>query len=134
MSGKITGFLRNYILGFSIIFIIVGLFVFLMGVIWYGLRDMLTSGDLSLGFYTDQIKQLEDWNFFLLILGFIVLGAGIWYLYSYLKNKKFLLEEIKTNKRSELIKKHRELKNIVRHLPSKYQKMLRDKEKELKIK
>ena len=128
MSGKITSFLRNYVLGISIIFVIIGLFIFLMGVIWYGLKD------LNLGFYTDQIKSLEDWNFFLLILGFIVLGAGIWYLYSYLKNKKFLLEEIKTNKRSELIKKHRELKNIVRHLPSKYQKMLRDKEKELKIK
>ena len=134
MSGKISGFLRNYVVGISIIFVIVGLFVFLMGALWYGLRDMIVSKDLQLGFYTEQIIQLEDWNFFLLVIGFIVLGTGIWYLYSYLKNRKFVLEELETNKRSELIKKHRELKNVVRHLPSKYQKMLREKEKELKIK
>jgi len=133
MSGKITDFLRNYILGISIIFVIIGLFIFLMGVFWYGLRDMLTSGDLNLGFYTDQIISLEDWNFFLLIIGFIILATGIWYLYSYLKNRKFVLEELKTNKRSELIKKHRELKSTVRHLPFKYQKMLKEKEEELKI-
>ena len=133
MSGKITGFFRNYVLLFSIIFVIVGLVVFLMGALWFGLRDMVTSGDLQLGFYTSLIKDLDDWNFYLLVVGFILLATGIWYLYSYLKNRKFVLEEIKTNKRSELLKKHNELKNIVRHLPSKYQKKLRDKEKELKI-
>lgn len=134
MSGKITSFLRNYVIVFSIIFVIVGLFVFLMGALWYGLRDMVTSGDLQLGFYTSLIQDLDDWNFYLLVIGFILLATGIWYLYSYFKNRKFVLDELKTNKRSELIKKHNELKNVVRHLPSKYQKMLRDKEEELKIK
>jgi hypothetical protein len=105
-----------------------------MGALWYGLRKMITSGELNLGFYTKTIKQLDDWNFYLLAIGFILLAAGIWYLYSYLKNRKFVLEELKTNKRSELIKKHTELKNVVRHLPTKYQKMLHDKEEELSIK
>ena len=82
----------------------------------------------------DFIRNLGDWNFYILIVGFIFLGAGIYYLYTYLKNKKFILDEIKTNKRSELLKKHAELKNTVRHMPSKYHKMLKDKEKELKIK
>jgi len=134
MSGKISGFLRDYVLIFSIIFVIIGMFVFLMGALWYGLRDKVTSGDLNLGFYTDALNNLKEWNFFLLIIGFILLSAGIWYLYSFMKNKKFLLEEIKTNKRSELLKKHSELKNVGRHLPSKYNKMLKDKEKELNIK
>jgi len=134
MSNKITNFLRDYVFIFSIIFLIAGLIVFLMGVLWYGLRDMLTSNKIPLGGYTDTIKNLQDWNFYLLIIGFILLAAGIWYLYSYLKNKKFLLEELETKKRSEFLKKHKELQNIVRHLPSKYQKMLKDKEKELKIK
>jgi len=134
MSGKIASFLRNYVLFFSVVFVIVGLFVFFMGVFWYGLRDMVDSGDLQLGFYTSTIQDLGDWNFYLLVIGFILLSTGIWYLYSYFKNRKFVLEELKTNKRSELLKKHIELKNVVRHLPSKFQIMLQDKEKELKIK
>ena len=47
------------------------------------------------------------------------------------KLKKFLLEELKTNKRSEIQKKHSDLKDAARHLPFKYKKMLADKEKEI---
>ena len=50
-----------------------------------------------------------------------------------LKPLKILLDELRTNKRSELLKKHSELKNIVKHLPKKYQKLLKDKEEELSI-
>ena len=42
--------------------------------------------------------------------------------------------EIETNKRSEFIRKHAELKDSVKYLPSKYRAMLQQKEKELKIK
>jgi len=79
------------------------------------------------------MSEYQDWSSYLLILGFIVFGFGIWYLYSYSKDRKFILEEMETNKRSELIKKHNELKVAVKHMPSKYKKMLKDKEDELKI-
>ena len=128
MSGKITSFFREYIIVFSIILTIVGLYVFSMGVVWLWLREV------DLGFYSNLIKELGDWNVYLLIIGFIILIFGVWYLYSYLKNKKFVLEEIETNKRSEFIKKHSELRSIVKHMPKKYKKMLKDKEKELKVK
>ena len=49
-------------------------------------------------------------------------------------DKKFILEEIKTDKRSEFIKRHNELRNTVKRLPSKYKEMLKEKEKELGIK
>jgi len=124
MSGRIVGFFREFVLVFSIITLILGLIIFSLSLIHYFLKDMAP----------DFIKNLQDWNFYLMIVGFILLAAGIYYLYSYLKNKKFILDEIKTNKRSELLKKHAELKNTVRHMPSKYQKMFKDKEKELKIK
>ena len=124
MSGRIVSFFREYVLIFSILTLIFGLLIFLLSLIHYFFSDM----------QPDFIKDLQDWNFYILIIGFILLGAGIYYLYTYLKNKKFILDEIKTNKRSELLKKHAELKNTVRHMPSKYQKMLKDKEKELKIK
>jgi hypothetical protein len=127
MSGKITGFFREYVLPFSIILTIIGIIVLFIGAsgIWY--QDFCKN---TFGLSEDFLQ----WSFYLLIIGFIVFAAGVWYLYSYLKNRKFILEEIETNKRSELIKKHAELKATVRHMPTKYQKMLKDKEKELKIK
>lgn len=124
MSGRIVGFFREFVLVFSIIALILGLIIFSLSLIHYFFQDM----------QPEFIENLQDWNFYLMIIGFILLAAGIYYLYSYHKNKKFILDEIKTNKRSELLKKHAELKSTVRHMPSKYQKMLKDKEKELKIK
>ena len=78
--------------------------------------------------------ELDQWNAFVLIGGLIIFGIGTYYLYSYQMNRAFVLEEITTNKRSEFLKKHKELKVRIKHLPSKYQKMVEDKEKELKIK
>jgi len=128
MAGKITGFLREYVFGLSILVTIVGFVLLLMGVIWYWFRN------LQLGFYTDTIQNLKDWNAYLLVIGLIIFGIGVWYLYSYFKNRKFVLEELKTNKRSELLKRHSELRDTVRHMPSKYKKMLKEKEDELRIK
>ena len=125
---KITGLLREYVFGLSIITMAIGLFLLFMGVIFYWINN------IELGFYTDIIQKLDQWNAFLLVGGLIIFGVGIYYLYSFIINKKFVLEEIQTKKRSEFIKKHKELKGIVKHLPSKYKKMVKDKEKELKIK
>ena len=129
MTGKISGFIREYIFVLSAITTIVGLFLLFIGVLWFWFRDVIEGND-ALNF----IRALEDGNAYLLVAGFIILFIGLYYLYIFLKNKKFVLEEFRTNKRSELLKKHNELKGIVKHLPSKYQKMLKDKEDELKIK
>ena len=122
MAGKITNFFRETQFIFSIILTVLGFIVLYMGItgIWYKDICLLPS-------------EFYDWSFYLLIIGFIVFGAGVWYLYSFLKNRKFVLDELKTNKRSELLKRHAELKNTVKHMPSRYQKMLKDKEEELKI-
>ena len=122
MTGKITNFLRELQFVFSIILSILGFFVLFIGVtgIWYQDFCILSS-------------EFLDWSLYLLIIGFIIFIAGVWYFYSFIKNRKFVLDEIKTNKRSELLKKHAELKSTVRHMPSKYRKMLKEKEEELKI-
>jgi hypothetical protein len=99
-----------------------------MGIVWYWWRD------LQLGSYTDTVIKLGDWNAYLLVVGIIIFAFGLWYLYSYHKNKNFVLREIRTNKRSELQKRHSELKETVKRLPFKYKKMLADKEEELGIK
>jgi len=126
MGGRITGFFREFVLAFSIILTVLGILVIFIGTL--GIRFPDIAKDIFN--FTDEFLE---WSFYLLIIGFIIFAAGIWYLYSYFKNRKFILEEIKTNKRSELLKKHGELKNTVRHMPSKYQRMLKDKEEELKI-
>lgn len=124
MSGKITGFFREYVFGLSIITFIVGLVLLILSLIHYFLAE----------YQPEFIKNLGDWNFYLVIIGLIIFAFGIYYLYSYLKSRKFVLEEFKTNKRSELLKRHGELKDTVRYMPSKYKKMLKEKEEELRIK
>ena len=69
----------------------------------------------------------------IIIIGFVLIAAGIWYLYVYLKNRKFIFEEIDTNKRSEFMKRHGELTNVVRKMPTKFQEMVKEKERELNI-
>jgi len=124
MSGKITGFFREYVFGLSIITFIVGLVLLILSLIHYFLAE----------YQPEFIKNLDEWNFYLVIIGLIIFAFGIYYLYSYLKSRKFVLEEFKTNKRSELLKRHSELKDTVRYMPSKYKKMLKEKEEELRIK
>jgi len=123
MAGKISGFFREFTLFFSIILTVIGLILFIIGI-----TAIMEINFLNLS------QDVLNWSLYILILGFFVLIAGIWYLYSFFKNKKFILDELATNKRSELIKKHSELKLTVKKLPSKYQKMLKEKEEEFKIK
>ena len=134
MWRKIVNFLREYVLTFSIIVTILGVFTFIMGIVWFFLREEIVSDELKLGFFTELLKKVGEWNFYLIFVGFVLLITGVWYLFTYFKNKKFISKELETNKRSEFLKKHAELKTIVKHMPTKYQKLVKDKEKELKIK
>jgi len=123
MAGKITNFLREAQFPISIILTIFGFVVLFIGAtgLWYNNLCFLP-------------KAYLDWSFYLLLIGFFVFIAGVYYLFIFLKNRKFVLEELETNKRSELLKRHNELKSTVKHMPSKFQKMLSDKEEELRIK
>jgi len=125
MAGRITEFFREFVIVFSSILVILGLIVLLIGI-----TGILEDHPMNFLNLTDDILE---WGFYFLILGLIIFGTGLWYLYSFFKNRRFVLEELKTNKRSELIKMHAELKSVVKHLPSKYRKMLEDKEQELSI-
>lgn len=128
MIDKIVKFLREYSLIFSIILFVIGIGPFIMGLIY------MFAENAELGIISKLIHKLGGWNMYLLVIGFIVFAMGAYYLYKYITNKKFILKELETNKRSEFLKKHSELKVYVRHMPSKYHKMLKEKEKELKIK
>jgi hypothetical protein len=129
MSGRIVGFLREYILGLSILTIIPGVILIFMGVVYYGFNK-IEPPNFPLHFIFDPIKE---WNAYALVIGLIIFGIGIYYLYSYLNKRKFLLNELKTDKRSEILKKRSKLESTVKHLPTKYQRMLSEKEEEFNI-
>jgi putative Mn2+ efflux pump MntP len=80
------------------------------------------------------INVVGVWNDYILVAGLIIFGIGVYYLYSYLNKRKFVLDELKTDKRSEILKKRNKLETTVKHLPRKYQRMLLEKEEELSIK
>ncbi|HEC89992.1 MAG: hypothetical protein DRN12_01230 [Thermoplasmata archaeon] len=127
MNINISAVFREYIFPLSIVTTIVGLIVFIPGLLGVILPD-IAEGVLHIP------RDFIPWSLYLLIIGFFILITGVWYLYSYIKNKNFILKELETNKRSEFIKKKAELHNAVKHLPSKYKVMLKEKEAEFRIK
>jgi amino acid transporter len=130
MSGRIIGFLREYILGLSILTIIPGVVFIFMGVVYVFFISIAEPTNSLLHFIKDP---LGVWNDYILVAGLIIFGIGVYYLYSYLNKRKFLLDELKTDKRSEILKKRSKLEATVKHLPSKYQRMLSEKEEEFNI-
>jgi amino acid transporter len=130
MSGRIIGFLREYILGLSILTIIPGVVFIFMGVVYLFFINIIEPTNSLLHFIKDPIGV---WNDYILVAGLIIFGIGVYYLYSYLNKRKFVLDELKTDKRSEILKKRSKLETTVKHLPSKYQRMLSEKEEEFDI-
>jgi amino acid transporter len=130
MSGRIIGFLREYILGLSILTIIPGVVFIFMGVVYVFFISIAEPTNSLLHFIKDP---LGVWNDYILVAGLIIFGIGVYYLYSYLNKRKFVLDELKTDKRSEILKKRGKLEATVKHLPSKYQRMLSEKEEEFNI-
>ncbi len=130
MSGRITGFLREYVVALSILIIIPALIFIFMGVVYLFFMDIAEPLDSPLHFIKDPF---DIWNDYILIAGLIILGIGVYYLYSYFTKRKLLLNELKTDKRSELLKMRSKLESTVKHLPSKYQQMLTEKEEEFNI-
>ncbi len=124
MLGRIW---KEYIFGISIALLIVGMVTLIFGILGTFFKEALT------GFLTID-ETILAWSLYVLIIGAVVALTGGYYLYSFLKNRRFLLKELETKKRSEFMKNHAELKTAARHLPSKYQLMFSEKEKEFRIK
>ena len=87
MAGKITNFIRELVLPCSIILTILGVIVLFIGITANWAQDIAKN----MFNFSDDIL---NWWLYFLILGFIIFAAGVWYLYSYLKNRKFILDEI----------------------------------------
>jgi len=129
MSGRIVGFLREYVLVLSILLLIPALLFIIMGVVY--LFFISSAEPTTSPFHF--IYQVGIWNDYILVLGLILLSISAYYMYSFFTKRKYVLDELKTDKRSEILKKRSKLESTVKQLPSKYQKMLSDKEDEFNI-
>ncbi len=129
MSGRITSFFRELVAPISMFLVISGSILMVFGCIWIFFKDFATNTSSPVYF----LSTVGEWNWYVLAAGVIVFGFGLYYLYSFMSKRHFVLKELKTNKRSELLKKHSELKSKVKRLPKKYQKMLQEKEEEMHI-
>ena len=127
MFERIGRSLREYIFVLSIILAIIGAIVLVIGILGTWWKQMVMD---ALGFSDDIVV----WSPYILALGVIVLLLGIWYLYSFINNKRILSEGLQTNKRSEFVKNHAELKIAARRLPSRYLHELQEKEREFRFK
>ncbi len=129
MSGRIVGFLREYVLVLSILLLIPALVFIIMGIVYLFFINSVQSVTSPLHF----IFQVGIWNDYILVVGLIILGISVYYLYSFFTKRKYVLDELKTDKRSEILKRRSKLESTVKQLPSKYQKMLSEKEEEFDI-
>jgi hypothetical protein len=127
MFEKIGKILRELTLGISILLVILGVIVLMLGVLgtWWN-QILIDVSGIS--------EELLVWSPYVMILGLIVLAFGIWYLYSYFNNKRIVTEGLQTNKRSEFMKKHAEIKKAARRLPSRFLQQLEEKEKQFRMK
>ncbi|MCD6410964.1 MAG: DUF3198 domain-containing protein [Thermoplasmata archaeon] len=123
-----SGIWRELRLPVTILMLVVGLILLLTGIIW------IWFPRISAGFLSELANSLANWNYYALVAGIILLISGIWYLCDFIKKRKTLLEKMKTDRRSEFVKRRKELEKIAKSLPRKYEKMLLEKMEELKIK
>jgi len=109
----------------SLLILILGIIFFVSSVVWLFFREA------DLGLASKLSSFFGDWNYYLIVVSIVLLFVGGWYSYDYIKKRKYLLEELKTDRKSELVKKKAELESIVKRLPKKYERMLREKEEKL---
>ena len=109
----------------SLLILILGIIFFVSSVVWLFFREA------DLGLASNLSSFFGDWNYYLIVVSIVLLFVGGWYSYDYIKKRKYLLEELKTDRKSELVKKKAELESIVKRLPKKYERMLREKDEKL---
>jgi len=109
----------------SLLIFVLGIIFFISSIAWLFFRET------NLSLISDLSRFFGDWNYYLIVVGIVLLFVGGWYSYDYIKKKRYLLEEIKTDRKSEFVKKKAELEAIVKSLPKKYERMLREKEEKL---
>jgi hypothetical protein len=125
---KLKRFARERTLELSIIGFIVGIITTIIGT----LGVLLPSYDVE---YIDKfLAKIGFWDYWLFIGAVMLLFTSVWFMYVNIKDRKTFNDLIDTGSKATFVRNQDELEEIAFRLGSKYQEILFDKKKELKIK
>ncbi len=83
--------------------------------------------------FIDVLLDLDGWGFYLALIGaLLVLGGVIWYVMTIRMVQKFE-ELLKLKSKQAFVKQQDEIEYLAWRLPSKYEKLLKEKKKSLRI-
>lgn len=122
------GFLTEYRLELSGLFIVLFGFLTIVGVIGVFFDENLPT---YLLFLTDLTEPAGSWSYWFVVLGPLGLVASIWWLYDYVKKCKKLEVLIDTPSRAKFVRNLDDIEYLAWSLPRRYEKMVIQKKKDL---
>ncbi len=123
--------LRNYRLPISFIAFVAGLYFGITSGYWVVQRAGLISKNASFEYLT---AWANAWNWWLLILGVILIFAGGWYFWDTLRKMREFEEYMESESRKKFKENIRELEEIAYKLGDRYMERLEEKKREWRIK
>lgn len=115
------GFLTEYRLELSGMFIVLFSFLTIIGVVGAFLEDGLPS---YLMFLNDLTEPVGSWAYWFVAVGPIGLVVAIWWLYDYVKKTKKLADLIGTPSRAKFVRNLDDIEYLAWSLPRRYEKQV----------
>jgi hypothetical protein len=125
---KLKRFSRDNTLELSILGLILGSIFTFIGIIGVFIPDY------EIAIVTGILEVIGDWDYWLFMVALILTFAAAWFLYSNVKDRMGFKDLIDTGSKATFVRNQDELEEIAFRLGTKYQDILFDKKKELRIK
>jgi hypothetical protein len=133
MLKRVKRIARDNATSLSAVGLILGIFLLIISIIGLGfILDFMSHYDIPV--ITGFLDRIEWWVAWLLIISLILLGAAAYFLYANVRDKNRFNELIDTGSKSIFVRNQNELEEIAFRLGTKYQELLFEKKKELKVK
>lgn len=125
---KIKKFVRENILGLSIVGFILGITFTIIGILGVFLPNY------EVVYIVDFLNMIGYWDYWIFMLALILTFASVYLLFQNVSDRKTFNDLIDTGSKATFVRNQDELEEIAFRLGTKYQDILFDKKKELKIK
>lgn len=121
------GFLTEYRLELSGMFVVLFSFVAIIGIVGVFLEESLPSYLSSL---KDLTEPIGSWTYWMLVIGPLGLVVGIWWLYDYVKKTKKLSELTKTPSKAKFVRNMDDIEYLAWSLPQRFEDEVLQKKKD----
>lgn len=125
---KLNAFIHENKPGLCVLGIVFGIPLIVISV----LSLMFSEGDTGITGWAHGL--MGNWAFWFIILGFLVLIPGAYYLYVFIKQLKEFRELMKIETKSSFIKNQDRIEELAWRLHPKYERQVIDRKAKLKIK